>query len=59
MTYRELLAKLAQLNDYQLGCDVTVELAIEDECLPAGFRICGENHEVLDEDHPVIYVEDF
>lgn len=59
MTYRDLLAELSRMTDEQLSCDLTVELAIEDECIPAELRICGPNHDVLDEDHPVIYVEGF
>jgi len=59
MTYRQLIEELKKLDDYQLGCDLTVELNIEDECLPAELRICGPNHDVLDKNHPVIFVKDF
>ncbi len=58
ITYRELLKNLQKLSEDQLDSDVTVELGLSDECFPAEFRICGEEHDVLDEDHPVIYVKD-
>ncbi len=59
MTYRDLLECLQKLTEEQLECTLTVELGISDECLPAEWRICGEEHFVLDDGHPVIYVSDF
>lgn len=57
MTYRELLDGLMLLSDEQLQCDVTVELEYADECYPVdSFRICGDEHPCLDEDHPVLFV---
>jgi hypothetical protein len=57
MTYRELRKALEDLTEDQLNCDVTVEAALSDECSPAELRTCGEDHDILDEDHPVIYVQ--
>lgn len=58
MTYKELLKRLSTLTPEQLNCDVTVELEVQDECYPAELRICGPDHELLDEDHPVIFVNE-
>lgn len=58
MTYGELREVLHNLTEEQLGCDVTVELGITDEFYVAELRISGSENDVLDEDHPVIYVED-
>lgn len=55
-TYRDLLDHLKELSPEQLDCDITVELGPEDECFPATLRICGSDHELLNEDHPVIFV---
>ncbi len=54
MTYQELLTQLLSFNRERLQQTVTVEL--EDECFPANLRICGSDHDSLDEDHVVIYV---
>ena len=58
MTYLELIDKLLNLQRYQLERDVTVEIfdGNDMECFPGSLMICGENHDSLDEDHPVIYV---
>jgi len=56
MTYRELLDKLYELDSLQLEMDVTIEDPYEDECFPAELRICGPEHDKLDENHPVIYM---
>ncbi len=59
MKYNELLRCLNNLTEEQLQCDVTVELAMDhgsNECYPAELKICGFEHGVLDEDHPVIFV---
>jgi len=57
MTYRELRDALQDLTESQLDCDVTVEAALSDECAPAEFRVCDSDHDILEEDHPVIYVQ--
>lgn len=57
MTYRKLREALNDLTEEQLDCDVTVEAALSDECSSAEFRVCDEEHDILDEDHPVIYVQ--
>ena len=58
MTYRELLNALHELDDSQLDCTCTVEFGISDEYFAAELRICDIEHDVLDENHPVIYVPD-
>jgi len=58
ITYRELIQRLNKLTDEQLDCDVTVDLGTSEECFAAEFRVCGENHWTLDDNHPVIYVEE-
>lgn len=56
MTYKDLLEKLQGLSESQLNCNITVELGPEDEFYPAEFRISGDENDVLDPDHPVIFV---
>ena len=53
--YRQLLGELLTFTDEQLNCDVTVEDSAESECYAAELRICGSEHDSLDENHPVIY----
>lgn len=55
ITYRQLRTMLNALTEAQLDCDVTVEDSYEDECYTADFRICGNEHDSLDPDHPVIF----
>jgi len=55
MTYRELRDKLnVELSEDQLNCDIMVEIA--NECFPAEWKICGPNHDCLDNYHPVLEV---
>lgn len=56
MTYRELRDRLFLLTEDQLDKQILVELGPEDEILEAELRVCGENHDLLEEDHPVIFV---
>ena len=56
MTYRQLIEQLQKLTEEQLDCTITVEDAYEDECRVAEVRICGDNHDSLDDNHPVIFV---
>ena len=56
MTYRQLIEQLQKLTEEQLDCSVTVEDAYETECRAAELRISTDNHDSLDEDHPVIFV---
>jgi hypothetical protein len=58
LTYRQLIVELSKLNEYQLDCDVTVEMDLADECYPAELMICSTDHDSLDEDHPVLFVRD-
>jgi len=55
MKYREALETMQTFTKEQLDCDVAIELEYADECLPAELRICGENHAMLDDGHPVIF----
>ena len=59
MTYQDLFNALSKMTPEQLQCDLTVEIAMDygsNECYPAELKICGLEHGVLDEDHPVIFV---
>lgn len=64
MTYQDLFNALSKMTPEQLQCDLTVEIAMDygsNECVPtvtapAELKICGIEHGVLDEDHPVIFV---
>jgi len=64
MTYQDLLNALSKMTPEQLQCDLTVEVPVDhgsvaawgNECYPAELKICEVNHGVLDEDHPVILV---
>jgi hypothetical protein len=57
MTYEELAQRINQMDEHQKECDVTVELKYSDEWLRANLDICGENHDMLDEDHPVLIID--
>lgn len=59
MTYQDLLNALSRMTPEQLQCDLTVEVPVDygkNELYPAELKICGIDHGVLDEDHPVIFV---
>ena len=65
MTYQDLLNALLKMTPEQLQCDLTVEVPVDygslvpfcsNEFYPADLKICGIDHGVLDEDHPVIFV---
>ncbi len=58
MIYQELLNQLLSFSKERLLQTVTVELGIEDECFTADLRICGSDHDSLDEGRVVLYVED-
>jgi hypothetical protein len=55
-TYRTLAALINLMSDEQKDCDVTVENPFEEECYAAHLRIAGTQHDSLDENHPVIYI---
>lgn len=59
ITYRTLGRLIANMTDDQKDSDVTLELVDGEtyECFPAHLRIVGENHDSLDEGHPVIYCD--
>lgn len=57
LTYRQLAAIInEQFNDDQKDMDVTIELGTMQEAFAAELRVCDKNHEVLDENHPVLFV---
>jgi hypothetical protein len=53
ITYRTLAAAIQQMTAEQQDCDVTYE-DYEGECRAVTLRICGENHDSLDDYHPVL-----
>ena len=57
MKYKTLLEKLQKMTPDQLELDVTVEDPHEDECFPAVLRTAGSHHSSLEENHPVLYLE--
>ena len=57
ITYRTLAKLIERMSEYQKDADVTIELSEYSECYPASLRICGENHDSLNDSHPVIYVD--
>ena len=56
MTYQKLLDKLEQMNEDQLGCDLTI-CSNDDECfVECCLDFADEDIATsLDEGHPVIY----
>jgi hypothetical protein len=56
LTYRQLLEKLKCFSDEQLDSDVTVEDPFDNECYAGELKICGEDHDSLDDFHPVISI---
>ena len=56
MTFGELQQALYTFTEEQLLCDLTVELGLENECFPAKLCTAGEYHDSLDENHPIIFV---
>lgn len=59
ITYRTLWTLIGLMNKQQLDSDVTVEIFNGEgrECFCAELRICGSNHESLDDGHPVLYCD--
>jgi len=56
MTYRELIEQLEKLTEEQLECTVTVDSLERRECYPALLAITGNDHDSLDEDHPILTI---
>jgi len=56
ITYRTLAALINKMSEIQKDTDVTVEIETENECYAAELRICDDEHDSLDENHPVIFV---
>ncbi len=60
MTFGELKAELSDLTEEQLDCDISVCIESQDEYFSgtnAEMTICEED-DVLDADHPFIYIKD-
>jgi len=57
-TWEQLGQAIVFMSEEQKKSNITIELEFEDECLPAVLRICGENHSMLDEGHPVIFTKE-
>ena len=57
ITYRTLAILIGKMNPEQLDSDVTIELYDGEsaECYAAHLLVCNENHDSLDNGHPVIY----
>jgi hypothetical protein len=59
MTYRELIERLKELDEYQLDMDITVEDGGSDECFPARFLITDHEsllENSLEDGHPVFLI---
>lgn len=57
LTYRQLAAIInEQFNDEQKDMDVTIELGTMQEAFAAELRVCGAEHDLLDDYHPVLFV---
>ena len=59
ITWRQLGSLIAQMNEYQKDMDVTAEVfdGQDTECFAGTLRICGNEHDSLEDGHPVIYVD--
>lgn len=57
ITYRTLANLIQRMTPEQLDSDLTVEISEMGECFHAELRICGDNHDSLDPEHPVIYAD--
>ena len=62
MTYQQLMDRLSKLERWQLDCDVTVEIGEEDclkgEYYSAYLRMTGMDNDTLDENHPILFIND-
>ena len=56
ITYRTLAKLIDQMSEEQKDSDLTIEDCIQQECFAATLRIAGENHDSLEDGHPVIYL---
>jgi hypothetical protein len=57
MTFRELLSELKKFTQDQLDSTLTVEDAWENECFPAVLVFAGEDHDSLENEHPIILIK--
>lgn len=57
-TWEQMATAIALMSPEQRQTNITIELEYQDEFFPAELRICGENHSVLDDGHPVIFTKE-
>lgn len=59
ITYRTLAKLIDRMSDEQKDCDVTAEVfdGENTECFAASLRICNDDHDSLDDHHPVLFVD--
>ena len=57
-TWEDMAKAIAEMSPEQRATNITVELKYADEFYPAELRICGSEHDVLDDGHPVIFVNE-
>ena len=57
-TWEQMATAIALMTPEQRKTNITIELEHEDECYPAEFRICGADHQILDNGHPVIFTKE-
>ena len=55
ITYRELYDLIGKFSEEQFSMDVTTEDKWGGECHAAELRITNDNHDSLDDYHPVLY----
>lgn len=54
-TWEQLEQAIALMSPEQKAANITIELEFQDECYPAELRVCGPDHQTLDDGHPVIF----
>jgi len=60
ITYKKLAEAISKMTVEQQNSDVTVELeqyGESNECYAGSLEICSDNHDSLDDGHPVIFVD--
>jgi len=57
-TWEQMATAIALMSPEQRKINITIELEYADEFYSAELRICGKNHSVLDNGHPVIFTKE-
>jgi hypothetical protein len=57
-TWEQMATAIALMSPEQKKTNITIELEYQDEFYPAELRICGSEHSVLDDGHPVIFTKE-